>query len=451
MAEQLQVNRTTVREALHKLESLDLIEIKHGNGIFVKDWRDSGSLELAKHILFMDGQLNLEVSKNLMDLRRLLVPEISYFAAQNRSEADLEDLERTALRSEDLPLEERDWRVHNIIARASGNLLFLILLNSFTDLAGRLTNLYFPIARQLPALGAIPPGNFRGHPGPATRAGLGDHEGRAAVRRGTVAGRVGVRCEEQPGRPGGKAMIANQVNSIGVMKRKAALTIAAAVLVLAAAGPALAGGLPKATSKIPEAQKLLDQAWAQEKADVSAASWKKCIGLAEQADKLRPEQLDDPGRPLALLLGTHQLVAQADRGPAEATGRALHPGPRRGRPVAEGQGDLLRSLLVRGQQGLDPGVEFHLRPGCGLPRPLQPLSVGGGPRPGLFLRRRRPVLGRGAVAHPQGGDRDPRPEVSRRGRGPDQPGHPEGPALSSQLRLQGPLHVEFLSESSPRR
>lgn len=143
LAEQLQVNRTTVREALHKLEGLGLIEIKHGNGIFVKDWRDSGSLELAKHILFMDGQLNLGVLKNLMDLRRLLVPEISYFAAQNRSEADLADLERIALQSEDLPLEERDWRVHNIIARASGNLLFLIMLNSFTDLAGRLTNLYF--------------------------------------------------------------------------------------------------------------------------------------------------------------------------------------------------------------------------------------------------------------------------------------------------------------------
>jgi GntR family transcriptional regulator, transcriptional repressor for pyruvate dehydrogenase complex len=143
LAEQLAVNRTTVREALHKLEGLGLVEIKHGNGIFVKDYRESGSLELAKHILFMDGRLNLEVLKDLMDLRRILVPEISYYAALNRGEADLQDLERIVWASPDMPMEEKDWRVHNLIARASGNHLFVILLNSFTDLAGRLSNLYF--------------------------------------------------------------------------------------------------------------------------------------------------------------------------------------------------------------------------------------------------------------------------------------------------------------------
>jgi len=145
LADQLKVNRTTVREALHKLESMGLIEIKHGNGIFVKDFLESGSLDLAGHILFLDGKLNSKILKNMLDLRRLLVPEISYYAALNRNAKDLSELERIVFQSNDMPIEEKDWRVHNIIARASGNLLFVILLNSFTGLTRDSSQLYFSV------------------------------------------------------------------------------------------------------------------------------------------------------------------------------------------------------------------------------------------------------------------------------------------------------------------
>jgi len=36
LAENFQVNRATVREALRKLENLDLVEIRHGDGLYVK-------------------------------------------------------------------------------------------------------------------------------------------------------------------------------------------------------------------------------------------------------------------------------------------------------------------------------------------------------------------------------------------------------------------------------
>lgn len=143
LAERFNVNRTTVREALHKLESMGLVEIKHGNGIFVKDYLLSGSLELATDLLFVDGELNIDALKNLLELRRLLVPEISYCAALNRSEEDLKELEGVVFQTEDMPMEKRDWLVHNVIARASGNTLFVIFLNSFTRLAEVPSQLYF--------------------------------------------------------------------------------------------------------------------------------------------------------------------------------------------------------------------------------------------------------------------------------------------------------------------
>ncbi len=143
LADQLNVNRTTVREALHKLESIGLVEIKHGNGVFVKDYRESTSLDLAQQIMFLDGRLNLTILKNLLDLRRLMVPEMCYYAALNRSDEDLKDLEHIVFQSHDMPMDERDWRVHNIIARASGNLLYAILVNSFTRLIEDSAYLYF--------------------------------------------------------------------------------------------------------------------------------------------------------------------------------------------------------------------------------------------------------------------------------------------------------------------
>jgi GntR family transcriptional repressor for pyruvate dehydrogenase complex len=145
LAEQSGVNRTTVREALHKLESIGLVEIKHGKGVFVKDYLESTSLDLARQILFMDGRLNLAILKNLLDLRLLIVPEMSYHAALNRGDQDLENLEQMVFRRGDLSMAERDWRVHNIIARASGNLLYVILLNSFTSVIEDSSYLYFDL------------------------------------------------------------------------------------------------------------------------------------------------------------------------------------------------------------------------------------------------------------------------------------------------------------------
>lgn len=143
LAENLAVNRATVREALNKLESMELVEIKHGDGVYVKDYLESGSLELVKLLLFKDGGLDVGIFKNMADLRRLLVPEIAFHAASNRTKTDLQDLERVVFKSGELSIEERDWRVHNIIARASGNLLFVVLLNSFTRLLKDYAYLYF--------------------------------------------------------------------------------------------------------------------------------------------------------------------------------------------------------------------------------------------------------------------------------------------------------------------
>ncbi|MBC2715223.1 MAG: FadR family transcriptional regulator [Desulfobacteraceae bacterium] len=143
LAQMLNVNRSTVREALGKLESMDLVEIRHGEGVYVKNFLESGSLELVKALLFKNNALDMDVFKNLMDLREVLVPEMAYCAAQNRSEKDLKNLEHLVSDTNEKSMGDRDMRLHNIIARASGNVLYVILLNAFTSQMDDYCELYF--------------------------------------------------------------------------------------------------------------------------------------------------------------------------------------------------------------------------------------------------------------------------------------------------------------------
>jgi GntR family transcriptional repressor for pyruvate dehydrogenase complex len=143
LAQMLTVNRSTVRAALGKLESMELIEIRHGEGVYVKDYLESGSLELVKELLFKNNALDMDVFKNLIDLREVLVPEMAYCAAQNRSEKDLENLERLVSETDEKSMGDRDMRLHNIIARASGNVLYVVLLNAFTSHMDDYYALYF--------------------------------------------------------------------------------------------------------------------------------------------------------------------------------------------------------------------------------------------------------------------------------------------------------------------
>ncbi len=143
LALMLNVNRSTVREALGRLESMDLVEIRHGEGVYVKDYLESGSLELVKELLFKNNALDLDVFKNLMDLRELLVPEMAYCAAQNRTAKELKNIERLVFDTNDKSMDERDMRLHNIIARASGNVLYVVLLNAFTSQMNDYYELYF--------------------------------------------------------------------------------------------------------------------------------------------------------------------------------------------------------------------------------------------------------------------------------------------------------------------
>ena len=143
MAAEFGVNRNTVREALRYLENLELIAIRQGDGARVRDYRESGNLQTAKALLQVDEAMQQEVLSALLEVRRMICPEIAYLADLRRSEAHLADLRRVALDMPELSILERDKRVHRIIGRASGNLIYLLNTNFYETFFDYAEDLYF--------------------------------------------------------------------------------------------------------------------------------------------------------------------------------------------------------------------------------------------------------------------------------------------------------------------
>jgi len=146
LAETFAVNRATVREALRKLENLDLVEIRHGDGLYVKNYLESGNFDLIKAALTMDE--GGSVISSILEARGFVVPQIAYMAAGRRTAAELSELQQV-IAKDDMNMLEKDIRVHQTIARSAHNLLCTIVLNFFNQVFRDYGYLYFDDERNV--------------------------------------------------------------------------------------------------------------------------------------------------------------------------------------------------------------------------------------------------------------------------------------------------------------
>lgn len=136
LAERFAVSRTAVREAIKTLREKGLVEAYPGRGTFitnqtVQTMRDSFA-RIARMAL-------AEGFEHLIEVREILEPEIAARAAARLRETDLTAM-RDAAAAMDAALEdpeafiEADLDFHLALAEASGNPLFLTLIDSLVVL-----------------------------------------------------------------------------------------------------------------------------------------------------------------------------------------------------------------------------------------------------------------------------------------------------------------------------
>ncbi|MBI9075044.1 MAG: FadR family transcriptional regulator [Desulfatibacillum sp.] len=147
----MQINRSSVREALKRLEQARLIEIRHGEGSVVLDFRYHGGFDLIRHMVEPGKPLNYITVRSLCEVRSVVCREIARLAALRIQKAELDELAglvsqiQTCTREEGSPLQDLDFEFHYTLAKASENVAFMLMLNSIREV-------YLPITQAFAAM-----------------------------------------------------------------------------------------------------------------------------------------------------------------------------------------------------------------------------------------------------------------------------------------------------------
>ena len=131
LAEQLQVSRSSVREAMTALEVLGVVEIRAGHGIFVGRAQSNHLIEAVSSLTDEQGPLEI------LEARLLVEPGAAELAAKRASPSDLKSLHaQLELMKEQLDKGmdawKPDWGFHQAVAKAAQNPVVEAMLDLVT-------------------------------------------------------------------------------------------------------------------------------------------------------------------------------------------------------------------------------------------------------------------------------------------------------------------------------
>lgn len=132
------ISRPVVHEGLRALESRGLVTIESRRGVRVNDYRRQGSIEMLLSILnYSGGRLSPSLFDGLLEMRLLFEVETARLAASRHGAEHLAELHQLLARERSIvtpsiqDIVGIDYEFHLLIAIASGNEIYPLLMNSF--------------------------------------------------------------------------------------------------------------------------------------------------------------------------------------------------------------------------------------------------------------------------------------------------------------------------------
>jgi fatty acid metabolism transcriptional regulator FadR len=152
LADTFEVNRTSVREAVKRLEYLGLVEVRHGHGTFVKGVWESSSLEVIEALLRDPRTVTLDLLRQILEFRRHITIQVVELAARNHSDEQLERARLLLSKEQDEGTNPAraltlDVELNHLLGEATGNLMYQLVSNLFTKLLHRLGPFYYNESR----------------------------------------------------------------------------------------------------------------------------------------------------------------------------------------------------------------------------------------------------------------------------------------------------------------
>ena len=134
LAQQLGVTRLTVREAVAMLEASGFATRRHGSGTYVTDFSSRATLATLLDMLGAGRPLRGEEARALMAFRRVVIGGFAEVLASNTTPQDIAALRGLLAQSHATTqleaLAELDFRFNEVLAQASGNVFYLLLMRS---------------------------------------------------------------------------------------------------------------------------------------------------------------------------------------------------------------------------------------------------------------------------------------------------------------------------------
>jgi len=135
LAEELGVNRASLREAIKALEHMGLVKTRQGDGTRVLDFMQTAGLELISHLIPGDGTPNLTVLGDVLDFRRWFGREAARLCAERATDEDWKVLEAIADKAGDPNVDvgellKLDFEFYVAMTHATKNAVLRLLINT---------------------------------------------------------------------------------------------------------------------------------------------------------------------------------------------------------------------------------------------------------------------------------------------------------------------------------
>jgi GntR family transcriptional regulator, transcriptional repressor for pyruvate dehydrogenase complex len=133
LASEFAVNRSSVREAIHRLEAWGLVEVRQGGGTRVRDFLTSAGMQLLPWLLAPGGALDPKMLMDLLELRVALLGWTASRAAERRQDGSVDALKACLDRLESATspgeLGAADWDFFEAQVAMSDNSVLALLSN----------------------------------------------------------------------------------------------------------------------------------------------------------------------------------------------------------------------------------------------------------------------------------------------------------------------------------
>ncbi|WP_240986846.1 FadR/GntR family transcriptional regulator [Acididesulfobacillus acetoxydans] len=134
LAERLQVSRASVREALSALEMMGLVEVRSGEGTYVRHVNMDSVVAPLAWVLALEK----DTVEQLMEVRKILETQAVRLAAERAEEPEIREMsEALEIMRQDLETGElgevADHRFHFAVTQATHNQILVRIMNSISD------------------------------------------------------------------------------------------------------------------------------------------------------------------------------------------------------------------------------------------------------------------------------------------------------------------------------